>query len=152
MKPSKMLELVENLKVGEKVFIEKFEDHLFIDKKSLTTEWMPAQSDNINKYGIDLSILNEEDWFYAELYSGHVKWLNRGKMFDRDDRESISYQCEENKIYKEGRLCRKDDIRVLRKATPSDLAPFFEKHPEYEPVNKNITEECMGSFLTDKNK
>ena len=48
----------------------------------------------------------------------------------------ISYQCEENKIYKEGRLCRKDDIRVLRKATPSDLAPFFEKHPEYEPVNK----------------
>ena len=33
MKPSKMLELVENLKVGEKVFIEKFEDHLFIDKK-----------------------------------------------------------------------------------------------------------------------
>ena len=97
---------------------------------------MPAQSDNINKYGIDLSILNEEDWFYAELYSGHVKWLNRGKMFDRDDRESISYQCEENKIYKEGRLCRKDDIRVLRKATPSDLAPFFEKHPEYEPVNK----------------
>ena len=33
MKPSKMLELVENLKVGEKVIIEKFKDHLFVEKK-----------------------------------------------------------------------------------------------------------------------
>lgn len=113
-----------------------------LNERVSEAEDIPAQSDNINKYGIDLSILNEEDWFYAELYSGHVKWLNRGKMFDRDDRESISYQCEKNEIYKEGRLCRKDDIRVLRKATPSDLAPFFEKHPEYEPVNKNITATC----------
>lgn len=130
-KISEIWTAIDMMGAGDKIEIEKFSDYVVIEK-------VPKRR-NINIHGVDLSILNEEDWFYAELYSGHVKWLNRGKMFDRDDRESISYQCEENKIYKEGRLCRKDDIRVLRKATPSDLAPFFEKHPEYEPVNKNIT-------------
>ena len=45
MKPSKMLELVENLKVGERVVIEQFEDHLFIEKKlgnRIPSEWIPA--------------------------------------------------------------------------------------------------------------
>ena len=137
-KISEIWTAIDMMGAGDKIEIEKFSDYVVIEK-------VPKRR-NINIHGVDLSILNEEDWFYAELYSGHVKWLNRGKMFDKNDRESISYQCEENKIYKEGRLCRKDDIRVLRKATPSDLAPFFEKHPEYEPVNKNITANCLCSW------
>ena len=148
MKPSKMLELVENLKVGEKVFIEKFEDHLFIDKKSLTTEWMPAQSDNINKYGIDLSILNEEDWFYVEIeFESKDNWIAKGNIIDINNADCIHYDCERNFVHKSGYLCDKDKITLLRKATPEDLAPFFEKHPEYEPVNKNITVGAMSSSI-----
>lgn len=135
MKTSKMLELVENLKVGEKVIIEKFKDHLFIDKKSLPTEWIPAPSDNINKRGVDLSILNEEDWFYLELeFESKNNWIAKGNIIDINNADCIHYDCEGNFVYKSGYLCDKDDITLLRKATPEDLAPFFEKYPQYAPV------------------
>ena len=45
MKTSKMLELVENLKVGEKVVIEKFKDHLFVEKKE--SEVRPFENGDI---------------------------------------------------------------------------------------------------------
>ena len=132
MKQSKMLELVENLKVGEKVVIEKFKDHLFIDKKSLPTEWTPAPSDNINIHGVDLSILNEEDWFYVD--TSLFKYLFKGDMFN-ENRRNLTYTHHRGSLSNTGiALCDKDGITLLRKATPDDLAPFFEKYPMYAPI------------------
>ena len=136
MKTSKMLELVENLKVGEKVIIEKFEDHLFIEKKldnRIPSKWIPAPSDNVNIHGVDLSILNDEDWVYLEIGNRLRKWINRGKIFQPDEK-SVSFALESECIYFGDLLCDEEDIRILRKATPEDLAPFFEKYPQYAPV------------------
>lgn len=136
MKQSKMLELVENLKVGEKVVIEKFKDHLFIEKKlgnRIPSEWIPAPSDNINIHGVDLSILNEEDWFYVETDIKN-KWIAKHNIIESNGETSIHYNLIDDYIYQQGKLCNKDDIILLRKATDTDLAPFFEKHPEYEPA------------------
>ena len=132
MKPSKMLELVENLKVGEKVIIEKFKDHLFVDKKSLPTEWTPAPSDNINIHGVDLSILNEEDWFYVVTPNDDA-WIAKGNIVKAVSESCIHYSFGGN-LYTKNMLCDGNSITLLRKATDSDLAPFFEKHPEYAPV------------------
>jgi|SRR5690554_339313 len=132
MKPSKMLELVENLEIGEKVIIEKYEDHLFIDKKSLQTEWTPAPSDNINIHGVDLSILNEEDWFYVEIKGD--PWIAKRNITEVNSSSSVHYSIDGEDMYTKGYLCLEDDINLLRKATPDDLAPLFEKYPQYSPV------------------
>ena len=147
MKTSKMLELVENLKVGEKVIIEQFEDHLFIEKKlgnRIPSEWTPAPSDNVNIHGVDLSILNEGDWFYLEIGNRLRKWINRGKIFQPDEK-SVSFALESERIYFGDLLCHEEDILILRKATPEDLEPFFEKYPMYAPVEVGD----LGIFYDD---
>ena len=132
MKTSKMLELVENLKVGEKVIIEKFKDHLFVEKKSLPAEWTPAPSDNINLHGVDLRILNEDDWFYVEIEGD--SWIAKRNITVVNSSSSVHYSIDGEDMYTNGYLCLEDDINLLRKATPEDLAPFFEKYPMYAPI------------------
>ena len=145
MKTSKMLELVENLKVGEKVIIEKFKDHLFVEKKSLTTEWTAAPDDNINKHGVDLSILNEEDWFYVETGKGIESWIAQSNILEVNKDYPKHYSIDGNIMFNDGFLCDNDEITLLRKATPEDLAPFFEKYPMYAPVSVGD----LGIFYDD---
>ena len=138
MKQSKMLELVENLKVGEKVIIEQFEDHLFVEKQDID-----KPNDNVNANGVDLSILNEEDWFYVETEFFGNKWLFKGKNILNDEGLNIIYELIDKKLYIEKRRLTSDknNITLLRKATPEDLAPFFEKYPMYAPVKELILKE-----------
>ena len=143
MKTNKIIEALENLKVGEKVVIEKFKDHLFIDKKSLQTEWTPAPSDNINIHGVDLSILNEEDWFYVEIKGD--SWIAKRNITEVNSSSCVHYSIDGEDMYTKGRLCLEDDINLLRKATAEDLAPFFEKYPMYAPVSVGD----LGIFYDD---
>ena len=69
MKPSKMLELVENLKVGEKVIIEKFKDHLFVEKKSsginIFKDGDILYGAKTNEYSVEnISIYRDEETTY----------------------------------------------------------------------------------------
>ena len=134
----KILTAIDMMGAGDKIQIEKFSDYVVIEK-------VPKRR-NTNIHGVDLSILNEEDWFYVEIeFESKDNWIAKGNIIDINNADCIHYDCEGNFVHKSGYLCDKDKITLLRKATPEDLAPFFEKHPEYEPVNKNITDRCMVS-------
>lgn len=62
------------------------------------------KTDKISEIWTAIDMMGAGDKIEIEKFSDYVviEKVPRGKMFDRDDRESISYQCEENKIYKEG--------------------------------------------------
>ena len=97
---------------------------------------------NINVHGVDLSILNEEDWFYVET---SYKYLFKGDMFN-ENRRNLTYAHHRGSLITIGiALCDKDDITLLSKATPDDLAPFFEKYPMYAPVSVGD----LGIFYDD---
>lgn len=89
---------------------------------------------NINVHGVDLSILNEEDWFYVE--TALSRWIFKGKDIFSGEGLNIFYNLNDSSLYVEKTKLTsyKDNIFLLRKATPEDLAPLFEKYPQYAPV------------------
>ena len=98
---------------------------------------------NINVHGVDLSILNEEDWFYVEIKGD--PWIAKRNITEVNSSSSVHYSIDGEDMYTKGYLCLEDDINLLRKATPDDLAPFFEKYPMYAPVSVGD----LGIFYDD---
>lgn len=76
---------------------------------------------------IDLSILNDEDWFYVN-FDESMAYLCKGAF----TQSCTAYNIYTGVFYLKTTMSL-EDVKILRKATPEDLQPMFEKYPELAP-------------------
>ncbi len=82
---------------------------------------------------VDFSILNDEDWFYAEDDDGTPALMNEIIENINILKPKYIYFIEKSELKKVEYYMSKSKINIFRKATKEDLKPLFEKHPELAP-------------------
>ena len=82
---------------------------------------------------VDFSILNDEDWFYAEDDDGTPALMNEIIENINILKPKYIYFIEKSELKKVEYYMSKSKIRIFRKATEEDLKPLFEKYPELAP-------------------
>lgn len=151
MKTKRITQIVDAMDNGEKLTIEKRDNTtmftLELNKNEDSTFWKEiadlmderssgwdmrgcgaAYDENINKHGVDLSIFNQHDWF--KVKTAYSSFLYKGTR-----EAGLSYSTKSGVLYYNvGAIEEGEDITFFCKATPEDLAPFFEKYPMYAPV------------------
>jgi hypothetical protein len=90
---------------------------------------------NIFPNKIDLSIINDTDWFYIHAHT--FQWLAKGNILKENIEKTIRYCLTSGSLYTS--KCTGFDIniiKVLRKATKEEIEDFYNKFPEYreEPL------------------
>lgn len=119
--------------------------------EAATTE----QKSTLNKIfpnRIDLSIINDTDWFYVETPS--FAWLAKGNIVANNIENPIHYCLYTNDV------CTKKlaafnirNIKVLRKATEEEIKTFYNKFPQYKEKPKwEDFGEIDGYYITNISK
>lgn len=98
-------------------------------------------------YEPDFSILNETDVFFLELKGGY-NWLYQGNNL-YEDGYGVHVSLVTNSVYKKRLLTKKEDTKLIRLATPEEIAPYAE-HFKIETMKKEPkfkvgdTVRCVG--------
>jgi len=90
---------------------------------------------NIFPNKIDLSIINDTDWFYIDTHT--FQWLAKGNILKENIEKTIRYCLTSGSLYTS--KCTGFDIniiKVLRKATKEEIEAFYNKFPQYKQKPK----------------
>lgn len=101
-----------------------FEEHQYLTLEQWAEFCLPK---------VDFSILNDEDWFYAEDDDGTPALMNEIIENINILKPKYIYFIEKSELKKVEYYMSKSKINIFRKATKEDLKPLFEKHPELAP-------------------
>lgn len=95
---------------------------------------------------VDFSILNNTDWFVAKsIYDSSYIRIFKGRTLNHVIYADLWYNPATGDIGRDDEVFGLEAVGGLCKATPEDLAPMFEKHPELAPPKIGD----WGVFLDD---
>lgn len=122
------------IRIGLDNKINLSEDEVQEMFKAATVE----QKETLNKIfpnRIDLSIVNDTDWFYVETPS--FAWLAKGNIVANNIENPIHYCLYTNDVStKKLASFNIRNIKVLRKATKEEIEAFYNKFPQYKEKPK----------------
>lgn len=102
---------------------------------------------NINNYGVNLSIFNDEDIFFVKTGSDS-EWIIKGNLYDYKVVNSEHYCITTDKVFRGQKLLTyRDDIIKLRFADREEVKLFYQKFPEDQEINFSILNETDVFFV-----
>jgi len=99
-----------------------------VDKENSTFEKI------VFKPIVDLSIINDTDWFYIETSWSH--WLAKGNILSSYGRNSIHHNIKTGTVYRDKYPLTSGRINSIRKATKEEIEAFYNKFPQYKEKPK----------------